>query len=88
MKIEGNRPNVDPAATAKLEAARVAASKAKEQGLHANGDAVTVSPDVALAHKAIDSANQSMAVRPEAVARGRALLDSGKLGSDAGCSAR
>lgn len=83
MKIEGNRPNVDATVTAKLEAAKVAANKAKEQGTTASGDAVTVSPDVALAHKAIDTASQSMAVRPEAVARGKALLESGKLGSDA-----
>ena len=82
MKIEGNRPNVDPTVTAKLEAARIEANKAKNQGTSVSGDAVTVSPDVALANKAIDTASQSMGVRADAVARGKALLESGKLGSD------
>ena len=35
------------------------------------------------ANKAIDSASQPIAVRPEAVARGRALLEGGQLGNDA-----
>jgi anti-sigma28 factor (negative regulator of flagellin synthesis) len=83
MKIEGNRPSVDATATGQVDAARVAASKAKELGAAQKGDAVTVSSDVALAQKAIDAASEPVAVRPEAVARGKALLESGKLGADA-----
>lgn len=79
MKIEGNRPSVDTTTTRQVDAARVAASKAKEDlGAAQKGDAVTVSSDVALASKAIDSASQPVAVRPEAVARGKALLESGE----------
>ena len=83
MKIEGNRPNVDSSVAARLEAAKLAAGKAKHQGTSAAGDAVTVSPDVALAQKAIDSASQPAEIRPDAVARGKALLASGTLGADA-----
>jgi flagellar biosynthesis anti-sigma factor FlgM len=81
MKIEGNRPNVDPSAAAKVDAGRVASKKGKETG-SAGGDAVTVSTEVQLARKAIDTASQSFNVRPEAVARGKALLASGTLGAD------
>ena len=84
MKIEGNRPNVDSSAAGKIDAARTASSKGKDQASRANGDAVTVSPDVELAQRAIDSASQPTAVRPDAVARGKALLASGSLGTDAG----
>lgn len=83
MKIEGNRPNVDPSAAAKVDANRVASKKGKEAG-RSSGDAVTVSNDVQLAQKAIDTASESFGgIRPEAVARGKALLESGTLGSDA-----
>ena len=84
MKIEGNRPNVDSAAAGKVDAARTASSKGKDQAGRANGDAVTVSPDVELAQRAIDSASKPTAVRPDAVERGKALLAGGSLGTDAG----
>ncbi|MGE3957536.1 MAG: hypothetical protein AB7H96_12520 [Vicinamibacterales bacterium] len=82
MKIEGNRPNVD-ASLAAQDTARIGGNQGKEQSTRAAGDAFTVSPELALANKAIDSASEPMAIRPEAVARGRALLDGGRLGSDA-----
>lgn len=83
MKIEGNRPNVDPSAAAKVDASRAESKKGKEAG-RSSGDAVTVSNDVHLAQKAIDTASQSFGgVRPDAVARGKALLASGELGADA-----
>lgn len=84
MKIEGNRPNVDPSAPGKVEASRTSSSKGKDQAVRAQGDAVTVSPDVQLAQRAIDSASQPTSIRPDAVERGKALLASGSLGSDAG----
>lgn len=83
MKIEGNRPNVDASAAAKVDGGRVTSKNGKDSAGRANGDAVTVSPDVQLAQKAIDSASQAVGVRPEAVARGKALVASGTLGSDA-----
>ncbi|MBS1818554.1 MAG: hypothetical protein JSU08_11535 [Acidobacteria bacterium] len=82
MKIEGNRPNID-ASLAAQDTARISANQSKEQSKRAGGDAFTVSPELALANKAIDEASQPISVRPDAVARGRALLESGKLGSDA-----
>ena len=87
MKIEGNRPNVDASAAGKVEGARTASSKGKDRAGRAHGHAVTVSPDVGLAQRAIDSANQPASVRPEAVSRGKALLSSGALGRDAGALA-
>jgi flagellar biosynthesis anti-sigma factor FlgM len=82
MKIEGNRPNVDQATAGKVESARTASAKGKDRAGKTHGDAVTVSPDVQLAQRAIDSASQPASVRPEAVSRGKALLASGSLGSD------
>ena len=84
MKIEGNRPNVDSSAAGKIDAARTASSKGKDPAGRANGDAVTVSPDVELAQRAIDSARQPTAVRPDAIERGKALVARGSLGTDAG----
>lgn len=84
MKIEGNRPNVEASGAGKVETARTSSSKGKDRADKAHGDAVTVSPDVALAQRAIDTANQPVSVRPEAVERGKALLASGSLGNDAG----
>jgi anti-sigma28 factor (negative regulator of flagellin synthesis) len=83
MKIDGNRPNVDASAASRADAARIAAGKARDKDAHGAGDAVTVSGDVALAQQAIDAANKPAEVRPDAVARGKALLASGKLGADA-----
>ena len=84
MKIEGNRPNVDPSAAGKVDASRTGSSKGTDQAGRVQGDEVTVSPDVQLAQRAIDSASQPVSVRPDAVERGKALLASGSLGSDAG----
>ncbi len=86
MKIEGNRPNVDASAAAGVDSVRTnQASKGK--GTVAGGDAVTVSPDVALAARAIQAASGPLEVRPDAVARGKALLASGALGRDDGALA-
>lgn len=82
MKIEGNRPNVD-ASLGTQDTARLGGSQGREQSARTGGDAFTVSPELALAKKAIDSASEPVSVRPEAVARGKALLASGNLGNDA-----
>ena len=84
MKIEGNRPNADPSAAGKVESARTASSKGKDRAGKAHGDAVTVSSDVQLAQRAIDSASQPASIRPEAVSRAKALLANGSLGNDPG----
>jgi hypothetical protein len=82
MKIEGNRPNVDPSAADRIDSVRTS-GKGKDRAGKLGGDAVTVSPDVRLAQRAIDVASQPLTIRPDAVERGKALLASGKLGSDA-----
>lgn len=82
MKIEGNRPNVDASAAAGADGVRTSRTS-NGQGAAPGGDAVTVSSDVALASRAIDAASVPIAVRPDAVARGKALLASGELGRDA-----
>jgi flagellar biosynthesis anti-sigma factor FlgM len=46
-------------------------------------DQVRVSSDAKLASAAISAVESAPDVRPEAVARGKALLDSGRLGTDA-----
>jgi hypothetical protein len=80
MKIEGNRPNVDASAAAGVDGVRVGQTS-KGKGAAA-GDAVTVSHDAQLAAQAIQAAGLPGGVRPEAVARGKALLASGDLGRD------
>jgi|SRR5690348_4491285 hypothetical protein len=82
MKIEGNRPNVDASTVAGVDNTRVGQTS-KGKGPLAGGDAVTVSPDAALAAKAIQAASRALEVRPDAVARGKALLAGGQLGRDA-----
>jgi flagellar biosynthesis anti-sigma factor FlgM len=83
MKIEGNRPNLEPSAASKVEGERVTSRKGKDASGKVGSDAVTVSADVHLAQKAIDTASQPLDVRPDVVARGKALLASGTLGADA-----
>lgn len=45
-------------------------------------DAVHVSDEARLRAEALKAAEEAPAIRPDAVARGKALLESGKLGSD------
>jgi len=47
-------------------------------------DAVQLSGDVRLADEAVRAASEASDVRPEAVARARALLEQGQLGADLG----
>lgn len=51
------------------------------------GDAVQVSDEARLRAAALKAVEDAPAIRPEAVARGKALLESGKLGADAGALA-
>jgi anti-sigma28 factor (negative regulator of flagellin synthesis) len=81
MKIEGNRPNVDATLTSKVEATKVGAGSQDQAG-RLSKDEVTVSPEVRLANEAVATVNRDLGIRPEAVERGKALLASGKLGSD------
>jgi hypothetical protein len=78
MKVEDPRHNL----AAAVSAARFERSRPVETPSgSSHGDHVELSSDLALADAAIRAAG-SGDVRPEAVARGRALLDSGGLGAD------
>jgi flagellar biosynthesis anti-sigma factor FlgM len=83
MKIDGNLPNLDAQAAARLDALRVEDTKKKDAPARAGGaDQVSVSSDVQLATSAIDAAQQATDVRPEAVERAKALLAAGQVGAD------
>ena len=86
MKIDQNRANLDTVANARAEAVRdertAAAEKAAQDDRSA--DQVRVSTTGQLAAAAAARANEASDIRPEAVARGRELLERGELGRDAG----
>jgi flagellar biosynthesis anti-sigma factor FlgM len=83
MKIEGNRPNLDPAALQRLDRAATEASKPSTSAKTGSGDRVALSADAALANTAMKAATDAPAVRAEVVQKMRALLAAGKLGADA-----
>jgi anti-sigma28 factor (negative regulator of flagellin synthesis) len=88
MKIEGNCQNPDATPAGKVDAARIAdvkagkASKAAGAPSASGADQFVVSPDAKLANTAVDAAEKSSDIRPEAVARAKALLADGKIGND------
>ena len=86
MKIQGDRPEFNKPLAGRVETGRgpeVNAGQAPAGPASTSTDQVRVSSDAQLASAAIEAANKASDVRPEAVARGKALLDSGKLGADA-----
>jgi len=93
MKIEGNRPTLDSeqlkrADSAKIQDAAKAQKSAAERAAASKTDRVEVSADAkqvqGLVADAVKSAQALPDIRPEAVARGRAKLESGELGADPG----
>jgi flagellar biosynthesis anti-sigma factor FlgM len=84
MKIDQNRANLDTLRNVGADAVRdekaAAAGKATHDPRHA--DQVKLSSTGQLAAAAAQAANDAPEVRPDAVARGKALLESGTLGSD------
>jgi flagellar biosynthesis anti-sigma factor FlgM len=88
MKIDNSRPDFDPTVAAdKADGAQrsAAADKARQAAqvaISGGADRVNVSPDAQLASQAIAAAKEAPDVRPDAVARAKALLADGKLGSD------
>src|SRR5687767_5665388 len=93
MKIEGNRPTVDSEQLKRADAAKVqdaakANAKATDRVAADKADRVDVSDSAkqvqGLVADAVKSAQALPDIRPEAVARGRAKLESGELGADAG----
>ena len=86
MKIEGNRPTHEAEALTRAEAGK-GQKPAPNRAANA-GDRVEVSADAqkaqGLVADAVKAVNDLPDIRPEAVARGRARLESGELGADAG----
>ena len=84
MKIEGNRPTQETESLTRADAkgTRPAPNRAADAG-----DRVDVSADAkkaqGLVADAVKAVNALPNIRAEAVARGRAKLESGELGADA-----
>jgi len=86
MKIQGDRSEFDKPSAGRVEtnrASEASGGKGPAGSPSVTSDQVRVSADAQLASAAVTAAQKSPDVRPEAVARGKALLQSGKLGSDA-----
>ena len=85
MKIEGNRPTQE---TESLTRADAKGTKPAPNRAADAGDRVDVSADAkkaqGLVADAVKAAQALPDIRAEAVARGRAKLESGELGADAG----
>ena len=85
MKIEGNRPTHE---TESLKRADAKGQQPAPNRAADAGDRVDVSADAkkaqGLVADAVKAANALPDIRAEAVARGRAKLESGELGADAG----
>lgn len=86
MKIDQNRANLDTVANAKAESVRDERAAAVDRAAQddRSADQVRVSTTGQLAAAAAARANEASDIRPEAVERGRALLERGELGRDAG----
>lgn len=83
MKIDSNRTGLDSLGTVKTDAADTAApSTAERPGIAAPSDQVQFSSGAQLAGAAARAAEDAPDVRPEAVERAKALLESGRLGAD------
>jgi flagellar biosynthesis anti-sigma factor FlgM len=83
MKIDQNRANLDHLSGLRPEAAKdektAAAERATQDG---RTDHVQLSSTSQLASTAAAAAADAPAIRPDAVARARARLESGELGND------
>lgn len=85
MKIDQNRANLETVAGARTDAVRDERAAAAERATQddRSADQVRVSTTGQLAAAAAAAANEASDVRPDAVARGRELLERGELGRDA-----
>lgn len=85
MKIDQNRANLDTLPGVRTDAVRDerAASVEKAAQDDRAADQVRLSSTGQLAATAAAAASAAPDIRPEAVARGRALIESGDLGRDA-----
>lgn len=86
MKIEGNRPNIDPTATDATQ--RLGADQQsrvnRAAGRQATGDTIEVSADAKLLAQAIKTAENTPAIRSDLVERMKEKLAAGEVGNDPG----
>lgn len=82
MRIDNNRSNFDRLELAKSEATLSGAAQAGRTATTAGGDQVNLSSGVRLASSAASAAAGAPDIRQDKVDRARALVESGKLGSD------
>lgn len=83
MKVQPDR-SLDPTQFQRVESETVKTSQSRRSGGPSGPvtDSVAISSDVQLANTAAAAAAASPDVRPDQVARARALLDQGQVGSD------
>lgn len=85
MKIDNSRANLETVAAQQAYAAETRDSKGAERARpSATADQVSLSTGVHLAKTAAVAAGRTPDVRPEVVARAKALLASGEVGNDPG----
>lgn len=82
MKIDNNRANFDAIGTVKNDDQANATKGAGRAESAAGADKVKFSDDLQFAKAVIRAATLSPDVRPEVVARAKALLETGRLGGD------
>ncbi|MCC7416268.1 MAG: flagellar biosynthesis anti-sigma factor FlgM [Acidobacteria bacterium] len=84
MKIQGNRPQLETPATNGTEPVRGAEQPRAGRTAASSNDQVRVSTQAQFVSAAMAAASDPVAIRPEEVARAKALLQDGTLGADAG----
>lgn len=84
MKIDNSLANLEALTTQPTQAAEVRDGKRTGPSPASATDQLRLSPGVKLAANAAVAASQSSDVRPDVVARAKALLQSGEVGNDPG----
>jgi flagellar biosynthesis anti-sigma factor FlgM len=82
MKIDGNRLNLEAAATTRTEAAQTARGRDAAAIASSSDDRVALSSEAATASRAIHAAAQAPDVRMDVVEQVRAKLLAGEVGTD------
>jgi flagellar biosynthesis anti-sigma factor FlgM len=83
MKIQGNSPNHEASAAARLEQVRADKQGRADRAGDAGTDRVQLSSDAQLVNSAVRAATDAPAIRPEAVERAKQKLVAGEIGQDA-----
>jgi anti-sigma28 factor (negative regulator of flagellin synthesis) len=82
MKVDHSQPPYGTSGSFGIDANGPRANAQVATGTPAS-DTLSISGDVELAERAMAAAKSSLDIRPDAVARGKALIESGRAGADA-----